>query len=419
MDFNTKILSDNNNILSNVGKINPLKIEDYIENGGYKSLEKALNMDQKEVIDTVSDSGLKGRGGAKFPTGRKWMFSYSAKADQKYMICNADEGEPGTVKDRVLMEGDPHKLIEGMAIAAYAIGATKGFIYVRGEYRKSIKTLKTAIKQAEEKNLLGKDILGSGFDLELSIAEGGGAYVCGEETALIESIEGKRGEPRMKPPYPPAEGLFGKPTIVNNVETLYNITSIIDKGADWFSSVGTTCFTGTKVFILSGDVNEPGVLETTMEHSIDEIINKYGKGIKDGKRFKFAQVGGSSGNIFTGDVTKKILTEETCREHCVGFGTCSIFVASEERSIVEHLLTIAEFFEHESCGKCTPCREGTHRIREIMEYFYEDEGNVSDLRLLEELIPVMQKSSFCGLGQACVNPFIDGITHFKNEILGN
>jgi NADP-reducing hydrogenase subunit HndC len=262
MKFNTKILSTDNVLLKNIGSIDPLKVDDYIAAGGYEALKKAVKMDRKEIIDVVSDSGLRGRGGANFPTGRKWLFTYNANADQKYLIINADEGEPGTIKDRILMEGDPHQIIEGMVIAAYAIGATKGFIYIRGEYCDSIKTMNAAIKQATEKGMLGKNILNSGFDFEMSVAMGGGAYICGEETALIDSMEGKRGEPRLKPPYPPVEGLFGKPTIVNNVETIANVPHIIAKGGEWFRSLGASCSPGTKLFMLSGDVNEPGIVET-------------------------------------------------------------------------------------------------------------------------------------------------------------
>ncbi len=419
MNYNAKILSNDNILLKNIGKIDPLDIKDALQNGAYNSLRKALKLSGKEIIEEVMDSGLKGRGGAGFPTGRKWLFTYNATADQKYLICNADEGEPGTVKDRIFMEGDPHLLIEGMVITAYAIGATKGFVYVRGEYAKSIETLQNAIKEAKENNFLGKNILGSGFDFELEIASGGGAYVCGEETALIESIEGNRGEPRLKPPYPPVEGLFGKPTIVNNVETLCNIPYIIETGAQNYKKIGSPICPGPKIFILSGDVNEPGIVEETLEVSSDYILNHYGKGVKGGKKLKYAQIGGSSGNLFTEQMMKEINCYEKCSLHQVSYGTGSIFVVSEERSIVKHLLIIADFFEHESCGKCTPCREGTHRIKEIMKKFDENKGSMKDLKLLEDLANMMKKSAFCGLGQACVNPILDGIKHFKNEILAN
>ncbi len=418
MKYNAKILSTDNVLLKNIGNIDPLKIEEYVTSGGYEALKKTVSMDRKEVIDVVSDSGLRGRGGANFPTGRKWLFTYNAQADQKYIICNADEGEPGTVKDRILMEGDPHQLIEGITIAAYAIGATKGFIYIRGEYRDSINTVNAAIKQAEEKGMLGKNILGSGFDFELSVAMGGGAYICGEETALIDSMEGKRGEPRLKPPYPPVEGLFGKPTIVNNVETLSNVPHIIVKGSEWYRNIGASCSPGTKLFMLCGDVNEPGILETPIDLSFAEIIKKYGKGTSGGE-VKFAQIGGSSGNIFTPEMLEKVWTYERCCEFNVSYGTGSIFVCNDRRSVVDHLLTVAEFFEHESCGKCTPCREGTHRIKEIVEEFAFGEGTVSDLELLKELCLVMKRSPICGLGQACVNPVLDAIEYFKGEILAN
>jgi NADH-quinone oxidoreductase subunit F len=419
MNYNAKILSDNNILLKNIGKIDPQNINEALKNGGYNALRKALKLSSKEIIDEVMDSGLKGRGGAGFPTGRKWLFTYNAKSEQKYLICNADEGEPGTVKDRIFMEGDPHLLIEGMIITAYAIGATKSFIYVRGEYSKSIETLQNAIIQAKENNFLGKNILGSGFDFEIEIASGGGAYVCGEETALIESIEGKRGEPRLKPPYPPVEGLFGKPTIVNNVETLCNIPYIIEIGAKNYKKIGSPICPGPKIFILSGDVNEPGIVEETLDVSSDYIINHYGKGVKDNEEIKYAQIGGSSGNLFTPKMMKEINCYEKCSLHQVSYGTGSIFVVSKKRNIVKHLLIIAEFFEHESCGKCTPCREGTHRIKEIIKKFDDKKGSMKDLKLLEDLAIMMRKSAFCGLGQACVNPILDGIKHFKNEILAN
>ncbi len=419
MNYNAKILSTDNVLLKNIGTINPLNIEDYVKAGGYEGLKKALKMEPKAIIDEVSESGLRGRGGASFPTGKKWLFTYNAKADQKYLICNADEGEPGTVKDRLLLEGDPHQIIEGMTIAAYAIGATKGFIYIRGEYRKSIETVQRAIKQAEEKNLLGKGILGSKFDFTLNVAEGGGAYVCGEETALIESIEGKRGEPRLKPPYPPVVGLWGKPTIVNNVETFANVPHILKNGAAWFKKLGPSCSPGTKVFMLVGDTTEIGVVETTLNLTFKEVVEKFGKGIRDGKKFKFAQIGGSSGNLFTEAMMNNVMTYERLCEMKVSYGTGSIFVASEDRNLVDFLTTVAKFFEHESCGKCTPCREGTHRIREIMEKFQQGKGRISELDLLEELASVMKKASLCGLGQACVNPFLDAIKHFKGEILAN
>jgi len=419
MKYGAKILSDDNILLKNVGIINPENIEDYIEKDGYTALENALGMDQKAVINEVTDSGLRGRGGAAFPTGRKWEFTYNTEADQKYIICNADEGEPGTVKDRILMEGDPHNIIEGMAIAAYAIGASKGFIYVRGEYRKSIETLKLAIKQAAERNILGDNILDSGFNFTLEVREGAGAYVCGEETALIESIEGKRGEPRLKPPFPPVIGLWGKPTIVNNVETVANISSIIRNGSSWYKNIGDEHAPGTKIFMLVGDVNERGVFEAPLNLTFMDMIEKYGKGVKDGKNFKFAQLGGSSGNIFTKEMCETTMTYQRCGEMGVSYGTGSIFVASEGRNLVDFLQTVAGFFEHESCGKCTPCREGTHRIAEMMDKFQEGEGTISDLELLEDLCSVMKMNSLCGLGQASVNPFLDLIKYYKSEILVN
>jgi len=419
MNYHAKILSAEKDhvLLKNVGKIDPMSIDAYIKAGGYEGLRKALAMDPQKVIEEVSESGLRGRGGANFPTGRKWTFTANAKADQKYIICNADEGEPGTMKDRILMEGDPHQVIEGIIIGAYAVGATKGFIYIRGEYRKSIETITKAIADAEKKGFIGRGILGSKFDFELYVAEGGGAYICGDETALIESIEGKRGEPRMKPPFPPVVGLYGKPTVVNNVETLANVPHIIKNGSAWFTKKGPAGSPGTKIFMLVGDVNDPGVVETTFDRTPMDIIETYGKGV-DGA-FKFAQIGGASGNIFTAEMMKNPMTYDRMAEMKVSYGTGSIFVANESRNVVEFLSTIARFFEHESCGKCTPCREGTHRIRQIIEKFEFGEGTISDLELLEELALVMKKAALCGLGQACVNPFLDALRYFKGEILAN
>lgn len=394
-------------VLRNYGKIDPLKIDDYLGQGGYKSLEKARAMNTADLIAEVKKSNLRGRGGAGFNCGMKWSFAASAQADQKYVICNADEGEPGTYKDRLIMENDPHTLIEGMAICAYAIGATQGYIYLRGEYPFLVSTLNTAINQAKEKGLVN--------DFDIEVRNGAGAYVCGEETALIESIEGKRGEPRFKPPYPPSEGLWSKPTIVNNVETFANIPVIIEKGADWYASIGNPAYPGTKVFTLTGDVNNRTFFEVPTSTTIREIVFQFGGGISGGKKFKAVQIGGTSGAFIPEALLDTPVAFDSMSAIGATLGSGATFVIDESRDIVDVAARIAGFFEHESCGKCAPCREGTARTAELMEKINEGRGSNKDVALLEKLGTVMSYSCLCGLGQAAPAPVLTTIKHFKAD----
>lgn len=391
-------------VLRNYGKIDPLKIDDYIAQGGYKSLEKARSMDKKALMDEVKKSNLRGRGGAGFNCGMKWSFAAGNVSDQKYVVCNADEGEPGTYKDRLIMENDPHTLIEGMAVCAYAIGATMGYIYLRGEYPFLVETLNTAISQAKEKGFL-KD-----FDIE--VRSGAGAYVCGEETALIESIEGKRGEPRFKPPFPPNEGLWSKPTIVNNVETYANIPVILEKGADWYAGIGVASYPGTKVFTLTGDVVNRTFFEVPTDTTIRDIIFQFGGGVRDGKKFKAVQIGGTSGAFIPESLLDTKVAFDDMGKIGATLGSGATFVMDETRDIVDVVTRIMKFFEHESCGKCTPCREGTARVHELMEKINEGHGSEKDTALLNKLGTVMSYSCLCGLGQAAPSPVLTTIQHF-------
>lgn len=394
-------------VLRNYGKIDPLKIEDYIAQGGYKSLEKARSMDKPALIEEVKKSNLRGRGGAGFNCGLKWNFAYQADSEQKYVICNADEGEPGTYKDRLIMENDPQTVLEGMAICAYAIGADKGYIYCRGEYPQVIDILNQAIAQAKEKGVLKE------FDIE--VRSGAGAYVCGEETALIESIEGKRGEPRYKPPFPPVEGLWGKPTIVNNVETFANIPVIIEKGADWYAGIGVPAYPGTKIFTLTGDINNRTFFEVPTSTTIREIIYNFGGGIPGGKKFKAVQIGGTSGAFIPESLLDTPVAFDNMSAIGASLGSGATFVLDESRDIVDVTARIAGFFEHESCGKCAPCREGTARLHELMEKIDKGEGKAADIALLNKLGRVMSCSCLCGLGQAAPAPVLTTIQHFEAD----
>lgn len=394
-------------VLRNLGKIDPLKIDDYITAGGYQSLAKARNMGQAELIEEVKKSGLRGRGGAGFNCGMKWSFSYKIDAEQKYVVCNADEGEPGTYKDRIIMENDPQTLLEGMAICGYAIGSKKGYIYCRGEYPYVVETLNKAIAQAKEKGVLG--------DFDIEVRMGAGAYVCGEESALIESIEGHRGEPRFKPPFPPVEGLWGKPTIVNNVETFANIPSIVEKGADWFKGIGAASYPGTKVLTLTGDVVNRTFIEVPTDTTIRDVIFGFGGGVVGGKKFKAVQIGGTSG----GFIPEAFLDTEIDFDSMTGIGAVlgsgAVFVMDETRDIVDVVERIAKFFEHESCGKCTPCREGTKRMHEMMHNVKAGSARVGDLDLMEKLGGVMSVACLCGLGQAAPAPVLTTLKHFKAD----
>lgn len=394
-------------LMRNYGKIDPLKIDDYINAGGYKALEKARGMNRKDLIAEVQKSGLRGRGGAGFNAGMKWKFSYDIADDIKYVICNADEGEPGTYKDRIIMENDPQSLLEGMAICGYAIGSNKGYIYCRGEYPFVVEKLNTAIKQAKEKGALGE------FDIEIRM--GAGAYVCGEESALIESIEGKRGEPRFKPPFPPVTGLWGKPTIINNVETFANIPLIVEKGATWYQSIGAPKYPGTKLMTLTGDVVNRTFFEVPTNTTIRQVIFEFGGGIPGGKKFKAVQIGGTSGAFIPENLLDTAIDFDSMAAIGATLGSGAVFVMDESRDIVDIVNQITEFFEHESCGKCTPCREGTKRMHEMVKRILNQQGSIDDLALLERLGTVMCKACLCGLGQAAPSPVLTTLQHFNAD----
>ncbi|MGI6684541.1 MAG: NADH-quinone oxidoreductase subunit NuoF [Bacillota bacterium] len=394
-------------VLQNRDKIDPLKINDYISTGGYKSLEKARGMKPTEIIEEVKKSGLRGRGGAGFNTGLKWSFSHNIQSDEKYVICNADEGEPGTYKDRIIFESDPHIVLEGMAICGYAIGAKKGYIYCRGEYPYIVDLLKTAIKQAKDAGVLGE------FDIEVRM--GAGAYVCGEESALIESIQGQRGEPRFKPPFPPVSGLNWKPTIVNNVETFASIPAILERGAEWFSGIGAKNYPGTKVLSLTGDVGNRICIEVPTNVSIRDVIFKFGGGIRNNGKFKAVQIGGTSGAFIPESLLDTPIDFDSMRKIGATLGTGAVFVMDQSRDIVDIVTRISKFFEHESCGKCNPCREGTFRSHEIMKKINEGQATDEDLKKLQLLSLVMEQASLCGCGQAAPTPILTTIKHFKQE----
>ncbi len=404
-------------VTRNIGFIDPKNIDEYIARDGYFALSKVLKMTPEEVVKEIKDSGLRGRGGAGFPTGLKWEFTAKTKADQKYIVCNADEGEPGTFKDRLIMEGDPHSVIEAMIIAGYAVGATKGYIYIRGEYYNSVENLKKAIKDAYEYGFLGEDILGSGFNFDLTVRLGAGAYVCGEETALLESIEGKSGRPRLKPPYPPQSGLFGKPTVINNVETLANVPQIILNGAQWFKSFGTPNSPGTKVFCLVGDVNRRGMVELPMGVTVREVLYGFGGGIKGGRELKMVQTGGLAGTFIGPDKLDTPLDYDSMKNYGVSLGSGVILAIDDSHCVVDIALNTMEFFRHESCGKCTPCREGTRLACEILEKMTKFEATMEDLKYLEQIAVVSADTSFCGLGQSINVPLLSLINNFKEEFI--
>jgi NADH:ubiquinone oxidoreductase subunit F (NADH-binding)/(2Fe-2S) ferredoxin len=402
-------------VLDNCGKINPEDIEEYIGTGGYEALGIILKeKTPEEVIKTVQDSGLKGRGGAGFPTGLKWSFAAKTKITPKYVICNADEGEPGTFKDRLIMEGDPHKVIEGMAICGYAIGANTGYIYIRGEYQLSIQRLEKAIKDAEKLGLLGENIFGTDFNFEVKIKIGAGSYVCGEETALLNSMEGFRGEPRFKPPFPAESGFLAKPTNVNNVETFANIAPIILNGTEWFKKFGTEDSPGTKVYTILGHVNRPGLIEVPMGITLREIICDYAGGISSGE-FKMAQMGGTAGNILSSEFLDIPLDFKSLSGVGYSLGSGAILIMNETVSVVDFMKCCMKFFVHESCGKCTPCREGTRYIYEILDKISLGKGKVDDLETLKLLGENMKDASFCPLGQSAPNSLLDTIKLFQDE----
>ena len=402
--------------LKNCGVINPEDIDEYIAFDGYKALEKVLtSMTQDEVIDEITKSGLRGRGGAGFPTGKKWAFTKASEADQKYVVCNADEGDPGAFMDRSLLEGDPHSVIEAMMIAAYSIGANKGYIYVRAEYPIAVKRLQIAIDQAKEYGIIGKNIFDTGFDFDIEIRLGAGAFVCGEETALLESIEGKRGQPRVKPPFPAVSGLWGKPTLINNVETYANITRIILNGANWYSSIGTENSKGTKVFALGGNVNNIGLVEVPMGTTLREIVFDIGGGIPNKREFKAAQTGGPSGGCIPAKYLDTPIDYESLKEIGSMMGSGGMIIMDDTKCMVNLSKFYLEFTVSESCGKCNPCRIGTKRMLEILEKLCNGKGTLEDIDKLEKLGHNIIKSSVCGLGQTAPNPVLSSLKYFRDE----
>ena len=402
--------------LRNCGVINPENIDEYIARDGYEALGKALTeMKPQEVIDTIKDSGLRGRGGGGFPTGLKWQFAANSVNEQKYVCCNADEGDPGAFMDRSVLEGDPHAVLEAMAIAGYAIGSNQGYIYIRAEYPIAVQRLNIAIKQAREYGLLGKNIFDSGFDFDIEIRLGAGAFVCGEETALMTSIEGHRGEPRPRPPFPAVKGLFGKPTILNNVETYANIPRIILKGADWFSKIGTEKSKGTKVFALGGKINNTGLVEVPMGTTLREIVEDIGGGIPNGKKFKAAQTGGPSGGCIPAELIDTPIDYDSLIAIGSMMGSGGLIVMDEDNCMVDIAKFFLEFTVDESCGKCTPCRVGTKRLLEILTKITDGNGTMEDLDRLESLAEAIKAGSLCGLGQTAPNPVLSTLKYFRDE----
>ena len=402
--------------LRNCGVIDPENIDEYLAFDGYKALEKALtSMTREQVIDEILKSGLRGRGGGGFPTGLKWKFTYSSQADQKYVACNADEGDPGAFMDRSVLEGDPHCVLEAMAIAGYAIGASEGYIYVRAEYPIAVKRLEIAIAQAHEYGLLGENIFGTGFNFDIKIRLGAGAFVCGEETALMRSIEGKRGEPTPRPPFPAVKGLFGKPTMLNNVETYANVAQIILKGADWFASMGTEKSKGTKVFALGGKINNTGLVEVPMGTPLRTIIYDIGGGIPNGKKFKAVQTGGPSGGCLPAELLDTPVDYDNLIAAGSMMGSGGMIVMDEDNCMVDIARFFLEFTVDESCGKCTPCRVGTRRMLEILERIVNGKGEEGDIERLEELANTIKSTALCGLGQTAPNPVLSTLKFFRSE----
>ena len=406
--------------LRNCGVINPENIDEYIAVDGYQALGKVLTeMTPQQVIDVILASGLRGRGGAGFPTGKKWSFAAANQADQKYVCCNADEGDPGAFMDRSVLEGDPHVVLEAMAIAGYAIGASQGYIYVRAEYPIAVHRLQIAINQAREYGLLGKDIFGTGFNFDIDLRLGAGAFVCGEETALMTSIEGHRGEPRPRPPFPAVKGLFAKPTILNNVETYANIPQIILKGADWFASMGTEKSKGTKVFALGGKINNTGLVEVPMGTTLREIIEEIGGGIPGGKKFKAAQTGGPSGGCIPAEHLDVPIDYDNLIAIGSMMGSGGLIVMDEDTCMVDIAKFFLEFTVDESCGKCTPCRVGTKRLYEMLDKITRGQATMEDLDKLEELCYYIKNNSLCGLGQTAPNPILSTLRYFKDEYIAH
>ena len=405
-------------VLRNCGVIDPEKIDDYIARDGYKAIEKVLfEMTPEQVVDEILKSGLRGRGGAGFPTGMKWKFAMMQPKGQKYMVCNADEGDPGAYMDRSTLEGDPHSILEAMIIAGYAIGASKGFIYIRAEYPLAIHRLQVAIEQATELGLLGKDILGSGFDFEIELRFGAGAFVCGEETALLQSIEGNRGMPKPRPPFPAVKGLWGRPTVINNVETLANIPVIINKGADWFNKIGTATTKGTKVFALTGKVNNSGLIEVPMGTTLREIIFDVGGGIRGGHQFKAAQTGGPSGGIIPPQFLDTPIDYESLAKIGSIMGSGGLIVMDETDCVVDIAKFYLDFTVDESCGKCAPCRIGGRKLLNYLNKITDGRGTEDDIVQMQNISDAMCKASLCGLGQTASNPVRSTLRYFMDEYM--
>ena len=412
--------TQNRVVLRNCGVINPESIDEYIAMDGYAALGKVLTeMTPDQVIQEILDSGLRGRGGGGFPTGRKWALTAPNKAPQKYVVCNADEGDPGAFMDRSVLEGDPHCLVEAMTIAGYAIGATQGYVYVRAEYPIAVARLQIAIDQAREYGLLGKNIFGSGFDFDLHIRLGAGAFVCGEETALMTSIEGNRGEPRPRPPYPAVKGLFGMPTVENNVETFANVPQIILRGAEWFASMGTERSKGTKVFALGGKIKNTGLVEIPMGTTLREIIHEIGGGIPNGKQFKAAQTGGPSGGCIPASLIDTEVDYDNLTAIGCMMGSGGLIVMDEDTCMVDMAKFFLEFTVDESCGKCTPCRVGTQRLLEMLNKITSGKGTLEDIDELEALCYYIKENSLCGLGQTAPNPVLSTLKFFRDEYVAH
>ena len=404
-------------ILERAGTIDPTDINDYIINDGYTALGKALTeMTPEAIVTLVSDAGLRGRGGAGFPTGSKWKFVRSTPADQKYVVCNADESEPGTFKDRLILEGDPHSIIEAMTIAGYTVGASEAYIYIRGEYVLAQERVKTAIAQAKEMGFLGKNIFGSGFDFDIHVHAGAGAYICGEESALLESIEGRRGIPRTRPPFPTTSGLWGKPTLINNVETLANVPPIVRNGSDWYKSIGTKSSPGTKVYTILGNVNVTGLIEVPMGITLREVIAIYANGMKNGANFKLAQTGGSSGSIIPASLQDTPMDFDSFNQAGVALGSGALLICNEDTCVVDLARVLMNFFKVESCGKCTPCRIGNERAYSILTNISEGTAVMNDLDDLMKISDNLFQLSNCGLGQTSGTPIRDILNYFRAEV---
>ncbi|MCL2089425.1 MAG: NADH-quinone oxidoreductase subunit NuoF [Oscillospiraceae bacterium] len=401
--------------LQNCGVIYPYNIKEYIAVDGYQALGRSLAMSPDDVLKIIDDSGIRGRGGAGFPTGRKWSFAKMTESEKKYVVCNADEGDPGAFMDRAILEGDPHSVLEAMAIAGYIIGADQGYIYVRAEYPISIKCLNHAIKEANTMGLLGNNIMGTGFNFNIELRLGAGAFVCGEETALLTSIEGNRGEPRPRPPFPAVKGLFEKPTIINNVETWANIPKIINNGAEWFSSIGTEKSKGTKVFALGGKVNNTGLVEVPMGTTLREIVEEIGGGVPNHKKFKAAQTGGPSGGCIPDSNYDVRIDYDNLLEIGSMMGSGGMIIMDEDNCMVDMARFFLDFTVEESCGKCSPCRIGTHRLLEILDKIIEGNGTLEDLDKMEQLCHHIKESSLCALGNSAPNPVLSMMKYFRDE----